>query len=339
MAAAVLRGGFLALPAGNVWPEKGPERDIGEQKRKGAAMSLTIIDVIRPEVEDYLDFLRTGKNISDSTAVSYGRTLADFYDYVMGPEGPGSLEETAPLTLLAYEERLRRNQYASVSLAGAMGTVCGFLRWLYEEDRIPADPAASYERPKASPAPVRVLTLEELSRLFAAPDPRKWIGIRDRAMLELMYAAGLRAGEIPDLRISQVDLQISCVIRLSDEGERLVPFGERARKALLNYRKASRKILQDGQGFLFVSRGGSSLTRQSVWKTVRKYGRLAGIEGPVSPGDLRSSLAVHLLENGADPDSVREILDCRTPEALARYRSLVRPGGLREVYARAQTLT
>ena len=184
-----------------------------------------------------------------------------------------------------------------------------------------------------------MLTLEELSRLFAAPDPRKWIGIRDRALLELMYAAGLRAGEIPDLRISQVDLQISCVIRAAEEGERLVPFGERARKALLNYRKASRKILRDGQGYLFVSRGGSPLTRQSVWKTVRKYGRLAGIEGPVSPGDLRSSLAVHLLENGADPDSVMEILDCRTPEALTRYRALVRPGGLREVYARAQTLT
>ena len=303
-------------------------------------MSLTIIDVMRPEVEDYLDHLRTGKNISDSTAVSYRRILGAFYDYALGPEGPGSLEDVVPETLQAYENRLRLSQYASVSLAGAMGTVCGFLRWLYEEDRITADPAAAYQRPKASPAPVRVLTLEELSRLFAAPDPRKWIGIRHRALLlELMYAAGLRAGEIPDLRISQVDLQISCVIRAAEEGERLVPFGERARKALLNYRKASRKILRDGQGYLFVSRGGSPLTRQSVWKTVRKYGRLAGIEGPVSPGDLRSSLAVHLLENGADPDSVMEILDCRTPEALTRYRSLVRPGGLREVYARAQTLT
>lgn len=302
-------------------------------------MSLTIIDVMRPEVEDYLDHLRTGKNISDSTAVSYRRILGVFYDYALGPQGPGSLEDVVPETLQAYESRLRQGQYASVSLAGAMGTVCGFLRWLYEEDRITADPAAAYQRPKASPAPVRVLTLEELSRLFAAPDPRKWIGIRDRALLELMYAAGLRAGEIPDLRISQVDLQISCVIRAAEEGERLVPFGERARKALLNYRKASRKILRDGQDCLFVSRGGSPLTRQSVWKAVRKYGRLAGIEGPVSPGDLRSSLAVHLLENGADPDSVMEILDCRTPEALTRYRALVRPGGLREVYARAQTLT
>lgn len=306
---------------------------------EGTPMSLTIIDVMRPEVEDYLDHLRTGKNISDSTAVSYRRILGAFYDYALGPEGPGSLEDVVPETLQAYESRLRQGQYASVSLAGAMGTVCGFLRWLYEEDRITADPAAAYQRPKASPAPVRVLTLEELSRLFAAPDPRKWIGIRDRALLELMYAAGLRAGEIPDLRISQVDLQISCVIRAAEEGERLVPFGERARKALLNYRKASRKILRDGQGCLFVSRGGSPLTRQSVWKAVRKYGRLAGIEGPVSPGDLRSSLAVHLLENGADPDSVMEILDCRTPEALTRYRALVRPGGLREVYARAQTLT
>ena len=132
-------------------------------------MSLTIIDVMRPEVEDYLDYLRTGKNISDSTAVSYRRSLGAFYDYALGPEGPGSLEDVVPETLQAYENRLRLGQYASVSLAGAMGTVCGFLRWLYEEDRITADPAAAYQRPKASPAPVRVLTLEELSRLFAAP--------------------------------------------------------------------------------------------------------------------------------------------------------------------------
>lgn len=172
----------------------------------------------------------------------------------------------------------------------------------------------------------RILPEEVVGRMLAAPDPGTPEGRRDRALLCLLSDAGLKAQEVSCLRREDLDLRISCVqVRSGKEGEeaRLVPFGDSTRKALLSY-------LQDcsaqpaGPGpLLFPGRGGGPLTRQAVWKKVRKYGEAAGAGRPVSPEDLRAFFAVSLLARGADPEGVRQMLGIRQA-AMKRYLGCVK---------------
>ena len=161
---------------------------------------------------------------------------------------------------------------------------------------------------------------KKISDILNIPDQSDWPGIRDKALLELLYGSGLKTSQIISLRVKDIDLQVSCII-MEDAGggERIVPFGDRARKALLRYLSAMRSRFSGPDQILFVSREGEALTRQSIWKIVRKYARAAGIGKNVSPALLRSSLAAHLLEYGADPESVQDILGHKAAASTKRY--------------------
>ena len=160
------------------------------------------------------------------------------------------------------------------------------------------------------------LTISELSRLLSAPDTSSWIGKRDSALLELMYAAGLRAGEIILLKREDVDLQIDFVT----SGGREIPFGSRARAALLRYLKASGELLEDPDSCLFTAKNGKTLSRQQVWKIIRKYAKAAGLDSRVSPQSIRASFARHVLENGMNDASLKQILGLKSDGMLKHYR-------------------
>lgn len=164
-----------------------------------------------------------------------------------------------------------------------------------------------------------ILTEEELLRILDSPDHQTRAGLRDRAILELLGGAGLKVRELLPLCLEDLDLQISCLL-LSDREQsvRVIPFGKRTRDCLLQYLYAVRKEVDGPSSLLFPGRDGQILTRQAVWKVVKKYAHAAGIGDWVSPEDLRKALAVSLLRRGTDADSVQEILGIRDA-AMIKY--------------------
>lgn len=155
--------------------------------------------------------------------------------------------------------------------------------------------------------PPNILTEEELVRILEYPDPKTRAGLRDRAVLELLGGAGLKVQELIELRLENVDLQISCIL-LSGKPHRMIPFGKRTRESLLCYIYEMRSQMDGPASLLFPGRGGKMLTRQAVWKIVKKYAQASGAGDWVSPEDLRTSLAVSLLRRGGDPSGVQAIL-------------------------------
>ena len=172
----------------------------------------------------------------------------------------------------------------------------------------------------------RALTREELDRILDAPDPQTRAGIRDRAILELLGGAGLKVQELVPLRVENIDLQISCVLLpenpespgSSASPERMVPFGKKTRESLMKYLYDVRREIESPADLLFPGRSGKMITRQAVWKLVKKHALAAGIRQPVSPEDLRTALAVSLLQKGADPSTVQSLLGIRSA-AMHKY--------------------
>ena len=162
-----------------------------------------------------------------------------------------------------------------------------------------------------------ILTEQELLRILDAPDDQTRAGLRDKAILELLGGAGLKIRELLPLRLENLDLQISCVL-LSDDPERMIPFGRRTRECLLKYLYIVRKEVEGPCSLLFSGKDGKMLTRQAIWKIVKKYSLAAGVGDWVSPEDLRTSLAVSLLRRGADPSSVQAILGIQAA-AMKKY--------------------
>lgn len=173
---------------------------------------------------------------------------------------------------------------------------------------------------------LRILSEDELNRMIALPDRKTHIGLRDRAMLELLVGAGLKVQELLSLCPGDINLQISCIILPKDcdqqdrpgKSIRMIPFGMRTRTAILEYLYDIRAQIAGPDALLFSGRGGRMLTRQAVWKVVKKYAVLSGIDHPVSPEDLRASFAVLLLEQGADPAAVQDLLGISTA-AMKKY--------------------
>ena len=172
----------------------------------------------------------------------------------------------------------------------------------------------------------RALTREELDRILNAPDPQTRAGIRDRAILELLGGAGLKVQELVPLRVENIDLQISCVLLPENpesigscaSPERMVPFGKKTRESLMKYLYDVRREIESPSDLLFPGRSGKMITRQAVWKLVKKHALAAGIRQPVSPEDLRTALAVSLLQKGADPSTVQSLLGIRSA-AMHKY--------------------
>lgn len=270
-------------------------------------------------IEEYLLHLQEKKHISPSTVQGYRCDLEQLARWAE-KRGFRSLGDLSDGELLAYKEDLEQEGRAVRTLKRKLTTVRGFYGWLYDRGILRRNSAADLCITDAGEESVRVLSLEEISAILSAPDLSDWIGVRDRALLELLYGSGLKTSQICSLRVKDIDLQVSCVIMPGPKGqERIVPFGDRARKALLRYISVMRKRFSGPDQVLFISRDGEALSRQSIWKIVKKHAEKAGVKKNVSPGLLRSSLAAHLLEYGADPESVRDIMGHSCAASTKRY--------------------
>jgi integrase/recombinase XerD len=219
--------------------------------------------------------------------------------------------EATPLQLTAHVESLYGAGLSARSIARHITTLRNFYRFLAREGRIPSDPTEFLAPPKQWSTLPKYLNRDEVDRLLIAPPEGKPVGLRDRAMLELLYASGLRVSELCGLELSAVESQMG-VLRVRGKGnkQRIVPYGDSARQALDHYMGAGRPALLKGRAsrHLFVTARGGAMTRQGFWKLLRGHGRRVGLFGKLTPHVVRHSFATHLVEGGADLRSVQIML-------------------------------
>ena len=261
-------------------------------------------------ISSFLTHIRVEKGLSANTVAAYRRDLMKFSDFAQ--KRKLSLEAIRSDDLMDFLAGLYRQRLESKSVARHLVSLLNFFRFAQTQEFIPADPSVNLESPKIRRSLPGYLRLEEVERLLAQPDGKTPFGMRDRAMLEVLYSAGLRVSELIGLRVSDLDTKVGCV-RCIGKGdkERIVPIGKKALGMVERYlREARPKLLGKATGSptLFVNRRGGALSRVGVWKILSSYGRRAGLRVALTPHMLRHSFATHLLERGADLRSVQLML-------------------------------
>ncbi len=260
-------------------------------------------------VRTFLNYLRVEKGLSDNTIQAYRRDMAKFAAFAT-KRGLGTAEVRREHVVDFLGSLYRRN-LDSRSVARHLVTIRHFFRFSLTEGVIEDDPAANIESPKFRQSLPEFLSVEEVDRLLRQPDATDIVGIRDKAMIELMYSTGLRVSELCGLRISDLQMDPGC-LRCIGKGnkERLVPVGHKALEAVQTYLREARKELSHGVAspYLFLNQKGHKLNRIAFWKILGEYGRKAGLRKALTPHMLRHSFATHLLDRGADLRSVQMML-------------------------------
>jgi integrase/recombinase XerD len=265
------------------------------------------VDTFEVKLRSFLRFCLAEKGLSVNTLDAYKRDLAGLGQWI-GKRHPAS---TSLDDLRHYLDDLRRRNLSNRSIARQVTAIRGFFGFLLEEGEIGANPAELLAAPKIGASLPKYLDRERVDQLIEAPDSAKPTGLRDRAMLDLLYATGLRVSELIKLRVADLD-EYQGLIRVTGKGgkQRLVPVGKAALTAIEEYRMGQREQLLGGRvsPFLFVTARGTPMTRQGVWKLLRGHGKRAGIFRALSPHVLRHTFATHLLEGGADLRSLQVML-------------------------------
>jgi len=271
---------------------------------RSAAAHLT------PLIDQFLNYLLVEKGLSRSTLESYSSDLLRYADF-LEQNGRDTVSGEDTTLILKHLINLRTEGLGARSRARHLVSIRGFYRFVYREKILPLDPSRLIDLPKTTLKLPDVLSISEVQRLLNAPESVKPSGLRDAAMLELLYAAGLRVSELVNLRIQDVQLEAGFV-RVIGKGskERIVPIGQYAREKVRFYLDHARRLLikERSSAYLFVARAGRPMTRQGFWKLLRQYARIAGLIKKVSPHSLRHSFASHLLEGGADLRAVQVML-------------------------------
>jgi integrase/recombinase XerD len=265
---------------------------------------------IAPAISQFLTHVKVEKGLSPNTVSAYQRDLAKFD--VFAQKRRLTLVAVSRDDLVDFLAGLYREKLESRTVARHLVTLRNFFRFAQVQELITVDPSLNLESPKIRRTLPGYLRLEEVERLLAEPDAKTAPGLRDRAMLEVLYSTGLRVSELIGLRVTDLDAKVGC-IRCIGKGdkERIVPAGRKALGMVEKYlREARPKLLGKGVASqaLFVNRRGHSLSRVGVWKILSAYGRRAGLRVALTPHMLRHSFATHLLERGADLRSVQLML-------------------------------
>ena len=260
-------------------------------------------------VAEYLGALQSERGASRNTLAAYRRDLADFLAHLQTRRlEPGAV---SPDDVVGWIERLRQRGLAPSSVARRLSAVRGFYRHLLRDGAVRRDPTEHLDAPRTSRPLPRALSRASASALVEAPDTRRPAGVRDRAILELLYATGMRASECLGLSLEDLNLSAGYVVCLGKGGkQRLVPVGGEALEWTRRYLEAvrPRDTRRRDSGRLFVNPRGGPLSRQSLWTLVRRAAAGAGLKRRVSPHVLRHSFATHLLEGGADLRAVQAML-------------------------------
>jgi integrase/recombinase XerD len=264
---------------------------------------------VEADIRTFLNCLRVEKGLSDNTIQAYRRDMVKFAAFATSRNL--ATKDVRRGDVVDFLGSLYRKGLDSRSVARHLVTVRHFFRFSLMEGHVDDDPAATIESPRFRQSLPEFLSVEEVDRLLAQPDTSAIVGMRDRAMIELMYSCGLRVSELCGLRVADLQAEAGC-LRCIGKGnkERLVPVGRQALEAVQRYLRGSRpKLLCEGSSpYLFLNQKGRKVDRIAYWKTLGQYGRKAGLRKALTPHMLRHSFATHLLDRGADLRSVQMML-------------------------------
>jgi len=263
-------------------------------------------------IEDYIHFIQVERQLSDNTLASYRRDLETYVNFLQEVEAMSDFRKVERTIILRHLEQLRMQGKTSRTVARHISSIRSFHQFLLREKRAETDPTVHLEMPTIEQKLPNILSTEEIEALLMAPNRSKPQGVRDVAMLELLYGSGMRISELIALDLSDIHLTMGFVRVFGKGGkERIIPLGKSALSALNHYLNSARGQLQGKYpktDAFFINQRGKRLTRQGCWKLMKEHALKAGIQHELTPHTLRHSFATHLVENGADLRAVQEML-------------------------------
>ncbi len=286
------------------------------------------------QIRSFISYLHNVKNTSRNTELSYQRDLRKLQGFLR-MQGIVRVDEITAVSLHDYVRHLEKEGFKAATVSRNIASVRAFYHYLMREGVVRTDLSENLKAPKVERKLPGVLSMEQTERLLEQPSGKNAKEIRDRAMLELLYATGIRVSELIGLKTADVNMQMGYIICHDRAKDRAVPFGNKARQALEVYLLQARPqmVCDLSQDILFVNYAGRPMSRQGFWKLVKYYAQKAGIPDEITPHTLRHSFAAHLVANGADLKSVQEMLGHSDLSTTQIYAALSQ-NHIREVYAK-----
>ena len=260
-------------------------------------------------IQVFLDYISVEKGLSQATISSYGNDLSQFAKY-LADRDVKSIDDITEDRITAYMDFLKNRQLAKTSSARKISAIRSFIKYLCSQKELKTNPVEYIDTPKTPKRLPKILDINDVSNLLNAPNPKDQQGLRDKAMFELLYAAGLRVSELINIKMQDISFE-NGFIRCIGKGnkERVVPVGEVALICIRAYIDSSRALFDTSNSrYLFLTKLGGPMSRVMFWKIIKKYAKIAGITKQITPHVLRHSFATHLLERGADLRSLQEML-------------------------------
>lgn len=287
------------------------------------------------EINAFITYLHNVKNTSNNTELSYKRDLEKVKQF-MDSRGIVEAKDVSAKDLSDYVKYLEDNRFAAATVSRNIASLKAFYHFMVEEGLVVEDISEKLKAPKIEKKLPSIMSPDEVVRLLEQPSGDSPKEIRDKAMLELLYATGIRVTELITLKVSDVNMQMNFILCKDRNKERIIPFGAAAKNALTRYLDGTREAMLENKSsdVLFANCSGQPMSRQGFWKLIKYYAKRADIKADITPHTLRHSFAAHLVENGADLRSVQEMLghsDISTTQIYANMNH----NHIREVYAKA----
>jgi len=284
---------------------------------------------------EFTEFLKTEKGASINTITSYERDLRYFSDY-LNKLGINKFENVNQTSVMSYVYELQKSNKSSSTISRTIASIRSFYNYFSDKGFMIGNPLKGFESPKVEKHLPDILSINDVETLLKQPDIKTFKGLRDKAMLEVLYATGIRVTELISLRFTDIDLSLGYIKCGDGIKSRIIPIGSKAVSALEMYINEARNsfISEETKHLLFLNTKGGNMTRQGFWKIIKTYTSKAGISSSITPHTLRHSFAAHLLENGADIQAVQEMLghsDISTTLVYVKMNN----NRLKDVYAKS----
>lgn len=283
----------------------------------------------------FITYLHNVKKKSENTVLSYNRDLTKLVNYLKANK-IDNFKDVDEEILTNYIEGLNEEGFKSATISRNIASIKALFHYLANEDMIENDPSTKLKSPRIEKKVPTILSMDEVVSLLEQPSGDSPKEIRDKAMLELLYATGIRVSELISLDMKDVDIQLGFITCHDGGKSRTIPFGKEAKIAVSRYLNGSRTAIVDDKSstLLFANCSGQKMSRQGFWKLIKHYAKKAGIDSDITPHTLRHSFAAHLVENGADLRSVQEMLGHSDISTTQIYANMSH-SHIREVYNRA----
>ena len=283
-------------------------------------------------INEFVDYLTNVKRASKNTIASYKRDLIKLNNFLTDSDC-NEIDKITSTNLNSYVLMIEKQGMSTATVSRNIASVKAFFLYLLKQGVISEDPSETLKPPKIEKKTPMILTIEEINLLLEQPNGTTPKEVRDKAMLELLYATGMRVSELISLKVDDVNLSMNYLQCHDENKDRIIPFTNETKEALENYLKNAREAMcKEEQKFLFTNCQGSPMTRQGFWKIIKYYSAKAGIKKDITPHTIRHSFAMHLVNNGADLKSVQEMLGHSDISTTQIYMKANVNTKLKEVY-------